>query len=180
MSGLRPLVWEINYNIGDTKPGVAGAAPGVDANGFATSNYVQAIRGGSKPFPFINCTSYTLTSQGAGSVVTGFEYVHGNSIANDSIDVPSFKVYVGALVVPPSRLHELYYRMIVEWTIEFSQIRSIADISSFAGLAVVGNNQHYQNYDYSSSKAAITGDSSSILESDTCMVSANVDVTKVM
>lgn len=90
------------------------------------------------------------------------------------------KVFCGAIIVPPSKLHELYYRMVVEWTIEFSHIRPIAEITDWLGLATLGSGTHWQNYSYTETKKAVTGTDESILEKDSCMVSANVDVNRVM
>ena len=37
---------------------------------------------------------------------------------------------------------------------------------------------HYQNYDYEATKTALTGDSDTILESDTSLATANVDIKR--
>lgn len=83
--------------------------------------------------------------------------------------------------MPPSRRHELFYRMVVEWTLEFTAIRTIAEITHWGGLSSFGASQHYQNYNYSSAKAATVGeDVPEILEKEAAMVSANVDIDQVM
>lgn len=186
MSGLRPLVYEINYSIGDnggrnpsTGGGLVGppGTPKADGDVEHTRLRRDAILGGSKPMPFINTTSYTNTAGSSGTYVqSGFV----NNINNAEQEVPWMNVMVGVIIVPPSRLHEFFYRMVIEWTVEFSSIRPVSEITTWNGLEVFGNTTHYQNYSYSSTKEAVTGDQESLLDQDACMVSANVDVKKVM
>lgn len=181
MSGLRPLVYELVYNIGDTSVGTSinagGSATAPDSDGVMTAITRQSIVGKAKEMPFLNCTTYSASS----SIPVEHPGFAGlNGLSNAECEVPWINVVCGAIIVPPSRLHELFYRMVVEWTIEFSQIRPLSEITNWSGLAIVGNTTHYQNYSYSASKEAITGSADSILDKDSCMVSANVDVNKVM
>lgn len=194
MNNLKPLVWEINYSFGDNGPqGYNLGAPAANQNKVTIAP--TAIRGGSKPMPFINCTSYTYNDTqkdvdgkasddrtiATGWIYPGFDWPAGSGRpANCSIDVPYIDVICAAIVVPPSRLHELYYRMVVEWTLEFSGIRPLGEICNFSDLAAIGSTTHYQNYSYESTKEAVTGDSTTILNKDANMISANVDVNKVM
>lgn len=177
MTGLKPLVYEMLYSVGDNvlgNPSVA-AAPGTD--GTTPSNIsVQSFRGNSKPMPMINTTAYTSASSRPGFVVGGSPDLPDNH----EIDVPAPKIVCGCIIVPPSRLHELFYRMVVEWTLEFSMIRPISEITDWTGLERMAGITHYQNYDYESTKKALTGDSDSILESDTSLATANVEIKKVM
>lgn len=176
MNNLKPLVYEMVYNVGDMKnEAYVGENPPAfaypDADGTAISNGIRGILGNPKEFPFIPCTTYTGTPQRPGFLT---------SIDNNCTDIPYVPVVVAGIIIPPSRLHELFYRMVVEWTIEFSSIRPLAEITSFVGLGTLGSVTHFQNYSYSATKEAVTGDSETILESDSCMVSANVDIEKVM
>lgn len=183
MSDLRPIVYEINYAIGDTDtPAGMGGSPlqfsAPDADGVVSRGNIQHIIGGSKPLPMMNTTSYTRAYNGTDGVAEpGFKT--GFPLQCEQ-DVPWIKLFVGAIIVPPSRLHQLFYRMVVEWTLEFSSIRSLGEITNFAGLANIGQNTHFKSYDYSATKEALTGDSDTSLDSDSCMVAANVDVEKVM
>lgn len=191
MNGLRPLVFEMVYNVGDNVGDTEhiGGSSSVSypvANGSKDSFTVRALRGRAKEMPFINTSSYSLQlSEGAGVSDTyqrpGFKVNTPTAEANNcEVDVPFLNVVVGAIIVPPSRLHELFYRMVVEWTIEFSAIRSLADITDWTGLRALGDLSHYQNYNYSSTKEVVTGDSKTLLENDACMVSTNADIQKVM
>lgn len=182
MTSLKPFVYEVLYNVGDVSIDSNGnidpthfTLPGANSERVVSS--LQGVIGRAKEMPFINCTSYSLTESNP-NIAPGFP---GSDIPwNASVDVPWINVVCGCIIVPPSRLHELFYRMVVEWTIEFSGIRPISEISSFASIGKVGTAQHYQNYDYSAAKKAITGSDETILTDDSCMVSANVDINKVM
>lgn len=188
MKGLKPLVYEVLYNIGDqarskqdNDANVAMGAPAgtILPTGSSANLYGQSIRGNAKALPFINCTSFSGGQQYPGfnlSASSATERIPGNA----EQDVPWINCVVGAIIVPPSRLHELFYRMVVEWTIEFSAIRPLSEITDWTGLSRMANLTHYQNYSYEATKEVLTGDKETILENDSCMVSANVDIEKVM
>lgn len=183
MTDLKPLVYEYVWNIGDSNAANANAsvpqcgAPGADNN--STVIYGYGIPGKAKEMPFINCTSYTYTGgSGGSSTYAASGFVGG--LPNCEQTVPWVKVMCGAIIIPPSRLHELYFRMTVVWNLEFSALRPVSEICNFNNLADLGNAQHYQNYSYESAKAAITGSDQTILTSDACMVSSNAEVKQVM
>lgn len=182
MSNIVPLVHEIVYNIGDNyEAGSPAGSPFVSPSDDGTGNVtvpVTAIRGGSKRMPFINTTSYDGTS----IVSPGFPYTDQVPIpGNAETTVPFLNVLVASIIIPPSRLHQLFYRMVVEWTLEFTSIRPLSEVVGLvSGLSLLGNTSHFQNYDYSATKKAITGTDDSIFDSDQSMVSANVEVKKVM
>lgn len=193
MDGLKPYVYELVYNMGDSQSsgtlgsGSANEMPRFPAvSGGKTVLPVKGILGDAKPFPYLNCTSYSLTTS-EGVVTGGWEYPgfqeddgSPNMSANAEMDVPYLNVTVAGIIIPPSRLHELFYRMVIEWDIEFTKIRPLGEITDWLGLQRLGQSTHFINYSYSAAKAAITGSSDTILENDTCMASANVDVKKVM
>lgn len=175
MRGLKPVVYEALYTVGDNTSALgdtfATKDPSIPDSSYTVN--VPHFRGNSKPMPMINCTSVT-----SGQASSGFV----NAIANSQQDVPAPQIICGCIIVPPSRLHELFYRMVVEWTLEFSMIRPMQDIARFTGVQAVGERTHYQNYDFSTTSKLIRGTEETILDSsDMSMVSANVDnVTKVM
>lgn len=180
MKNLKPLVYEMVYNIGDnnafgSNPSVV---PSPGADGSVANISVQGFRGNSKPMPMINCTSFTSAEVDPGFVVTPGP--GQSALRNHEQDVPAPKIVCGCIIVPPSRLHELFYRMVVEWTLEFSMIRPVSEITNWTGLEVMAGITHYQNYDYEATKNALTGNSDSILKSDTSLATANVDIKKVM
>lgn len=183
MKGLKPLVYEMVYNVGDVHADYfeGSTVPSFgypDKNGSSLQSGIRAIVGKAKEMPFINCTSFTSDGTSGTAAPSGFD--NSSRVGNAEQDVPYIQVFCGCIIVPPSRLHELYYRMVVEWEIEFSKIRPVSEISDFTGVGRVGATTHYQNYSYEATKEAITGDHESLLSGDSCMVSANVDVSKVM
>lgn len=183
MTKLKPLVYEMVYNVGDTTGfktsgnDIQYSTPDNGDQGLIQHNVnVYGILGKAKEMPFINCTSYDSATNDAGTA-DGFP----SSGLNAERTVPYLPVIVAGIIIPPSRLHEMYFRMVVEWTIEFSSIRSLIEITDFPdGMSWLGSNSHYQNYTYSRVKEAVTGTDETILEKDTCMVSSNVDIDKVM
>lgn len=185
MKNLKPLVYEVLYNFGDnagsTSAGTDISAGYPAADGTRGVVSARGIRGNAKPLPFINCTSYSN-----GAIWPGFNAAPAGSddsdphVTNHEVDVPWINCVVGAIIVPPSRLHELFYRMVVEWTIEFSMIRPLSEIADWTGLGVLADMTHYQNYSYEATKEAVTGSKESILSEDTCMVSTTAPIQKVM
>lgn len=190
MTDLRPFVYELVYNVGDqlacaTNNGTLDTRS-IQADGQRTTFSPQAVLGNAKEFPFLNCTSYSYLKTGdvptAGTYAEpGFPSTNSfTTVSNLSVDIPYLPVCVAGLVIPPSRRHELFYRMVVVWTLEFTSVRPLSEVTSWGGLDQIGASTHYQNYSYSATKEALTGTSDTILSNDTCMVSANVDVNKVM
>lgn len=174
MRGLKPLVYDLLYNVGDSQGSLSGGAVSTVSPGTAETTAIvytgTPVLGNAHPMPFLNNTQYTSTSADPGF----------STVDNHELDVPWLNVTVGAIIVPPSRLSQLYYRMVVEWVIEFSAIRPLSEIVSIPSLGVLGQSSHYRSYDYSETKEAVTGTKDTIFESEQSMVSANVDVTKVM
>lgn len=185
MTDLRPLVYEMLYNVGDNQVVGNGNTTNnnllyINSDDTVASTSVSAFRGSPKPLPWINCTfpaSGTPVAPGFGSANNQANVP--NIPTNPNQGVPNVQVMVGAIIIPPSRLHTLYYRMVCEWTVEFSGIRSINEITNFDGLAKLGATSHYQSYSYGTAKSVL-GVEGTNLTSDTTMVSANVDINKVM
>lgn len=171
MASLRPLVYEQYQTIGDnTSSGASNPFPMVSPDDSMSSSQigniaVQTFRGKSKPMPFINCT-YPVADQNAPIAYPNGLFGSGESAyRNAQVGVPAPKVYCGVIIVPPCRLHEMFFRMVCEWTIEFSTIRALGDITNFAGLKAIGNTTHFQNYDYeNSSKETILTDTTDLVD----------------
>lgn len=173
MSGLRPFVFEMLYNVGsdDTAPNSSGSG--------AVSIAGASFRGGSKPLPLLPTLKYSDGHEAAGFPQPTDEGSPGYP-ANHMVDMICPHVICGMIIVPPSRLHQLFYRMVVEWTLEFTAVRPLSEIVSWTGLGQIADLTHFQSYDYSVAKKVITGDEETVLNSDVNMASANVDIKKVM
>lgn len=188
MRKLVPLVFEQYFTLGnngdalwcaDGKPVSTDHEYGI--NPFSTTdNHMTslssggyALRGRSHPMPALSTTKVAVgTNTVLPEVLPGFTDTNGNSLQAGEIP----KTVVGAIIVPPSRLHELYYRMTVEWTIEFMEIRSLLELADFPALNSVGANTHYTDYSFSAKSKGI--DSALVNEME--MVSTNSDINKVM
>lgn len=170
MTGLKPYVHEVLASFGsvgqnNTNPA---SSPIYAPNGEQTAEVDTLnpffMRGHAKPMPRMPTTAFPVINT---EVLPGFQNTNGNS----ETTVPYMRTLCGCIIVPPARLHELYFRMVCEWTIEFSEIRTISEIGGWAALNYVGGQTHLQNYDYGSSK---------VVTSTAGLASANVDIEKVM
>lgn len=174
MTNLRPLVHEVLSNFGGvnmvnaTTPDAPAYSPGSGTSGaFAQEVTPKFMRGNAKPMPRIPCTAFGAT---VSYVRPGFALPSDINDNSETI-VNSLRTVVGSIIIPPSRLHELYYRMVVEWSIEFSEIRTLSEIAGWNGLRDIGNATHFQDYDFGESK---------IVDNVAGMAAANVDLDKVM
>lgn len=176
MSSLRPLVYDVVSNIGDNaKDNVGGSSlTALDTD----DDYVTAVPNGitrimfngkPKEMPMLNCTALDPTILADREV--GFD-TGNNAPKNKQLGVPAPKIFVGCIIVPPSRLHQLFYRMVVEWTLEFSMIRSVSDITTWRSLCALGDATHFMSYSFESKD----------LKNSTGMVdtSEDVEIKKVM
>lgn len=123
--------------------------------------------------------NWTVDPDGAKSV-----YFRGRTVkmpkfpchvgTEDITDIPYPSVpttQVLALVLPPARLHEFWYRMRVTWTIRFENVCSTLDAGSWNAFQDVGASSHGMNYVPSNSKLASSTDT---VDAD------GVEINKVM
>lgn len=188
MSGLRPLVYEKVYTTGSTGETPVSGAYGDGFPSDGTSYAVlgsgnrqlvseQSFKGKAKPMPWI--PTLIPTPSGTNPPVVeltpgGFPTSEANKQPGNSMTgVISPRIFCGIICVPPSRLHQLFYRLVCEWTLEFSGIRSFQEIVNWTGLTWIGSSSHIMDYDFSQSK---------ILSEDTDLVSTSEDsgIHKVM
>lgn len=155
MSGLRPIVYETYQTIGDnTGSGASNPFPVIQPNDTISTGQignlaVQTFRGSAKALPMLNCLAPYPTNGYPDTADPGFD-VPANLPKNAMQDVPAPKIYCACILVPPSRLHQLFFRMVCEWTLEFSMIRPLAEITTWSGLKSLGATTHFMSYDYSS------------------------------
>lgn len=189
MRDVVPLVYETLTTMGQN--GVSSS--GADASQGAPSNIVygqkpdgsgynlpsaHTFRGKPQRMPFINTTTMRPAaldpSITIGSANSGFPYADNTDPPNNfQLGVPAPKVFCSLICIPPSRLHQLFYRMVVEWTVEFTGIRPLSEITSWNGLQTIGNAQHVMDYDFGTSK---------LLTEETELVDTSADsgIKKVM
>lgn len=132
--GVRPLVWTLLHTFGMPLNGTAQLSPpGSDApavtpggDGTATASAQGSyLRGHPQAYPRLPCMLI-----GGGTPTLGY--------------LPT--VYCLVLVTPPSKLHLLYYRLVVTWDIEFSYPMSVAEYGLLSQVATSGRYSHLENY----------------------------------
>lgn len=143
MRKLRPLVFERFYNNAenvslttDATKVIVGQSSGTSLT--VTNREGQYMRGNAHPMPKFNTTYITnVAGTGTSSQSNGI-WPNGMGDAlprNSQISMPEIlPVYTACICMPPSRLHKLYYRMVVRTFIEFTEIRPIQDIAAFYEL----------------------------------------------
>lgn len=147
MTSVKPYVWSLLHTVGAPYAGVQQiSAPdsttvGVSYGGTdlqTVSGNASYMRGHPQPMPRIP-TYFAVTESG-------------------NTDTPALSymppVYCAVIITPPTAQTLLYYRLVVEWYIEFTGLRSDVDFSLIGATAVLGQNSHYENYYTESSKLA--------------------------
>lgn len=181
MTGLYPLVYQMISSYGPSgiskgSPANTVTFPGVaDADGQIAStdgtissdatNYM--IRGPSMRMPSLPTMFYSEVFDG--DVIPSFGFLP-NAYMNSNLGSLD-PAYVGLIVLPPAKLNQLYYRLKITWTIEFTGLRSMADISAWNRLGVIGSSSYGTDYDEQSTSMA-----SKLSMADT----AGADIQKVM
>lgn len=168
MKGLYPMVFRVNVNTcqGQQNGGIgSGGAVGIGFGGLGLTegtltngNYIYSRGDGVRMPRFPTITFGTQEAN----------YLIGD-VAGTSSKAPL--AYVGMIILPPAKLNQLYYRLKVTWTIEFSEVRSQADILNWHSLAALGEVSYGTDYaNQSKAMAALEG-----------MVDTNgADISKVM
>lgn len=141
MDGLYPLVYETWSNLGE-----GGEYPAVDGSGYEKTTPGQmtskSFRGSAHRMPRVPTTIYTgKTGANAG--------LSGLVAGNNQLDVPTLPtIPVACVIMPPSKLHALYYRMVVRWYVTYSDVRPLSDITNFEGLAYISGTTYGSDYTY--------------------------------
>nr|QBP37173.1 capsid protein [Porcine associated smacovirus] len=167
MKGLYPLVFQRLSNVGYTGQQIGDSAfvPEINESGVAgaINTYAHSLRGHAVRMPFVPTTRFVGAP--ADSNIAGSSISH----TMDSGDLPP--CYVGLIVLPPAKLNQLYYRLKVTWTIEFTGLRSLLDIGNWSTIADAGSVSY--GTDYSQQAKSMTSVTNTV---DT----VGADVTKIM
>uniref|UniRef100_A0A8A4XCZ4 Capsid protein n=1 Tax=Chrysolophus pictus Smacoviridae sp. TaxID=2814972 RepID=A0A8A4XCZ4_9VIRU len=166
MRNLYPLVYNVVSQYGQyqmdnaagTDPGSM-SIPGPNSVGsiegaaadhpVSTDGDVQTIttayfRGRSMRMPAINTMVYAPKANVDIDIVPGQTPNYRAFLRSNTGDVPP--AYVGLIVLPPAKLNQLYYRLKVTWTIEFSDLKSMLDIGSWASVLYAGQDAYGTDY----------------------------------
>lgn len=151
MSGLYPLVYQVvnQYGLNGPMNNQVTQIPAVPVNaasGVPTSKEdatVQVIstanlRGPAMRMPSID-TMYFDEALETDVVPNKMAYVRSNTGK-----VPP--AYVGLIVLPPAKLNQLYYRLKVTWTVEFTGLRPLTDIGSWTATSLIGVDAYGTDY----------------------------------
>lgn len=174
MSGLVPLVFErldtvgISYGANSQYSSQTDAYPVISSNSDGTDlvdnrgMFNQTMRGNAKPMPRFPTTILTGCEPVEGNAVQGTNWQRNGmgdgTPANFQIQMPDIPIcFTACIIVPPSKLHKLYYRMVVRTHLEFSEVRPITEVASFYGLASqYVPNVYYSDYEDLSKRFADT------------------------
>lgn len=162
MTNLRPIVYPLLSTYGNGVVTSSGN-PDTPANlnrlpngtmGYTAENYI--FRGKPKRMPSIPTIGIYTTSATQGTL-------------NSQPKIP--KTYLACIVTPPAKLHTLYYRMRVVWTISFTGLRSALQTDTLSNLDAVGQLTYTNDWE----------DAKSSLKSETDSVDGDdVSIQKIM
>lgn len=169
MKGLYPLVFQRLSNVGFTGNKFlndeGSAYVPVLSDSAVTDgvlNYARFMRGNAVKMPSVP-TTYFVNSPVSSNVEGTKQHTM------DAASLPS--CYVGLIILPPAKLNQLYYRLKVTWTVEFTGVRSLTEISNWTNMASIGALSYGTDYSEQSTKMSVT---TSMVDTD------GADVTKVM
>lgn len=153
MRGLKPIVHTVTSTVGVDANTDPSSNAGFEYK-FATWNKSEGalnritkvgavLKGPSMRMPAIPTmywnTQYQNTEQ------------FGSTIQMQPATIPA--TYVGCIIMPPAKLHQLYYRMSVTWHFEFTELCPNTERSTLANLEYEGLNRfYYTDYADQSSK----------------------------
>lgn len=194
MKGLVPLVFEKYYNTGamtgtdqevyydgDLAENITPSADTynvIEPNAGNTALHigtrvVQSMRGRPHAMPRFPTTYVTGVST-VGSSSNDLRAGMGDGLPlNCQTEMPDIlPVYCGLILMPPAKRTVMFFRMVVRCTLEFSEVRPISEVSSFASLnASYGGLVYHTDYSLQSKD----------MDNKTDLVDVqNADIEKIM
>lgn len=178
MRNVVPFVYEILNTFGNTN--LTGLMSNfnvintVSANGSVVNSTVASVfRGRAHPMPRIP-TIGGLDDSTAQSDTSNWQIPVGT--ANEIPKVPCI-----VIVMPPAKLHKLFFRMTVSWRITFSEVCSTIERATLPLMHNTGAYLHVSNYseDSSSAKSEYMDDSSMTTKTD-MVDTVDVDANMIM
>lgn len=145
MRGLYPMVFRVNANTAMpdanlgvmTDGNVAVTFGGISATeGGVQNGHVSYMRGDGVRMPRFPTVGFGVNEQ---------YYLIGDVPGQSTLSHAPL-AYVGMIILPPAKLNQLYYRLKITWTIEFSDVRSQADILNWHSLAALGDVSYGTDY----------------------------------
>lgn len=179
MNNIKPLVWTVLNTIGapnsSQQSAVDNSVPAIAGNGSVSSSQrAFFLKGHPQPMPRI------ATVVSAGDIMNASTSLY-EGISVNLGTIPS--CYCACLIMPPSTLTLLYYRLVVSWTVEFSVPRSDAELGLLQTANMIGTWTHYQSTSASAasklsevSDTAVEADSDHSVEADGVSLNLVMDV----
>lgn len=189
MTNLVPLVFEKLYNNGTMSGAVENTAadvyPGLRPDGTIVAYQSYAVKGNARPMPAINTTVFPTGNLPTAGNAPGYTKANIPVAVDVGGEVPGVAqtvtpivppTYVAAIVMPPSKLQTLYYRMVVRWKMEFTGLRPITEVTDWpSGFIAASQSTYFTDYTFGS---AVSGTKAVI---DAGMVStADANIEKIM
>lgn len=173
MRRLRPFVHSVVDTYGNLDPSYGMQTAELNDHPYSdtattvqyASGDAQVLRGKAIPYPRIPCTR-------AGT---------GSSSANPQFTVNDIaKTYVACIVLPPGKLTEFYFRLVVDWYIEFTGLTSLVDKLNYSQTSGVGSLVYARGYDFTSASAKeLVSDQETVTEEST-VDTIDADVELIM
>lgn len=172
MTNLVPLVYSVFNTFGNfTTPGSPANLNKISTltnlGNVVTTDIGRTFRGPAMPMPSMPTLS-SLTGETA--------TVAGTSNSDWAIPVGTLseipKTFVSMFVLPPSKLHKLYFRMSIVWTITFSDLCSTVERGKLTDIIDVGATTYARQYD--------VPDDSKMTVHESTVDTQNVDAKMIM
>lgn len=147
MNGLYPIVYHMLSTYGATQSGSNPnfSVKGVSATGVAessSSSDAQYLRGNACRMPRIPL--HVSFPQGGLAPATNGSASIGQALTNNWNAIA--RTYVAAVLLPPAKMHKLYYRMRVTWTFTFEEVVPVTEYIKLDNIAT--KSQYFYASDY--------------------------------
>lgn len=176
MRNVVPLVYEVLNSFGNTNytanPSNLNVINRVDSAGTVqTATLASTFRGRARPLPRVP----TLNAMTTGTLTS--DTVNWEVPAGDANDLP--KVPCVVIVMPPAKLHKLFFRMTVSWSITFSEVCSTIERATVPWMSNLGSFVHTSNYGDDSAKVSAAEQSSFMDDSNMTTKTDMIDTVDV-
>lgn len=170
MRNLKPLVWQQLFSAQSPFQNASviqdgeGNSVSIDGPPFANTwtadntnatSRATSVRGHAQPYPALP-TFIQNTSRDYGQDLPTGDILGSASVINGLPDVA--KVFVAQIIIPPAKLNLLYYRMVVDWYVEFTGLRPASEIMTLGPMANMGTSgngfAYFSDYSITASKTA--------------------------
>lgn len=161
MRGLKPMVNHVFVIDGINQPqgnsgdqSVSQTWSVIGQNDHTSGNGVNPsfMRGRVTTMPAINTAVFDYQTLVSGWPA-GVNSQYPNSVISDEGTAVGV-VPVAAIILPPAKLSQLYYRLKITWTIELTGLQSLTAISGWSQLAEIGQLSYASDYTSTSAQKA--------------------------